>query len=253
MPYELIFDQLLATFPATGVSYNWSDPNGVSGVITRPSKVLKQYEEVVQAWQRGELLLQHPLATWHVVSGDIRPTTSSRVPSAIVPARDRSIVDTALREVGAEEQLSITYRLSGYAYRAFVLGRSGSDFTDDDLVVACQIQRLLIGLDRQLSMIDKTRLASPCAYADVGLTARELAVIELVAAGRTTRAIAHQLCCSPRTVNKHLEHAYRKLGVRDRINAVRVVSSWGQNAAEGQSTAGDPHRPRLEPNPAPAG
>ncbi len=52
------------------------------------------------------------------------------------------------------------------------------------------------------------------------LTEREQQVLELVAAGRTDAAIGHLLGCSTRTVGKHLEHAYRKLGVSSRAAAV---------------------------------
>ena len=59
------------------------------------------------------------------------------------------------------------------------------------------------------------------------LTAREMAILGLVARGGTAEAIARQLGSSPRTVHKHLEHAYRKLGVTDRATAVRVAIELG--------------------------
>lgn len=52
------------------------------------------------------------------------------------------------------------------------------------------------------------------------LTVREQEVLVLVAEGRTNQAIAHALDLSPRTVAKHLEHAYRKLEVSCRVQAV---------------------------------
>jgi DNA-binding CsgD family transcriptional regulator len=41
-----------------------------------------------------------------------------------------------------------------------------------------------------------------------------------VAAGDTNVLIAHRLGMRPRTVDKHLEHAYAKLGVGSRTAAV---------------------------------
>jgi DNA-binding NarL/FixJ family response regulator len=52
------------------------------------------------------------------------------------------------------------------------------------------------------------------------LTARELAVLELVAAGATNRRVAEQLFVSEATVKSHLLHIYGKLGVNDRAAAV---------------------------------
>ena len=52
------------------------------------------------------------------------------------------------------------------------------------------------------------------------LTEREIQILRLVADGRTNTAIAHALEVSPRTVAKHLEHTYRKLGVNSRAAAV---------------------------------
>jgi DNA-binding NarL/FixJ family response regulator len=51
-------------------------------------------------------------------------------------------------------------------------------------------------------------------------------VLALLAEGLPTQIIAHRLDCSPRTVHKHLERTYRKLGVRDRVNALRIAQQW---------------------------
>ena len=59
------------------------------------------------------------------------------------------------------------------------------------------------------------------------LTDRETTILQLVAAGRTNSAIAHELQLSPRTVAKHLEHAYRKLGVSSRAAAVSRMTIGG--------------------------
>jgi DNA-binding NarL/FixJ family response regulator len=51
------------------------------------------------------------------------------------------------------------------------------------------------------------------------LTQREMDVLEWVAHGKTNRDIGEILSTSPRTVNKHLEHIYEKLGVETRTAA----------------------------------
>jgi DNA-binding CsgD family transcriptional regulator len=55
------------------------------------------------------------------------------------------------------------------------------------------------------------------------LTDREAEVLELVAAGSTDKEIAHELGISLRTVQKHLERVYRKLGVPNRTAAVARI------------------------------
>jgi DNA-binding NarL/FixJ family response regulator len=62
-------------------------------------------------------------------------------------------------------------------------------------------------------------LTGPQPAGAARLSARERQVLALVAEGRTDRAIGHQLGVSVRTVHKHLEHAYAKLGVNDRTSA----------------------------------
>lgn len=55
------------------------------------------------------------------------------------------------------------------------------------------------------------------------LTAREGEVLYWVALGKTTPDIAEILDSSPRTVNKHLEHIYMKLGVETRTAAATLA------------------------------
>ncbi len=67
------------------------------------------------------------------------------------------------------------------------------------------------------------------------LTTRERDVLFSLTSGETDRQIARRLGVSPRTVHKHLEHVYRKLGVVTRTAAVmRLVD---------QTTDGRPVRP----------
>jgi DNA-binding NarL/FixJ family response regulator len=46
-----------------------------------------------------------------------------------------------------------------------------------------------------------------------GLTSREIDVLRLIAAGRTNQQIANDLVLSIRTVERHIETVYSKLGV----------------------------------------
>lgn len=58
---------------------------------------------------------------------------------------------------------------------------------------------------------------------ETDLTAREVEVLRVIAAGGTNRSAAKRLMVSEATVKTHLLHAYEKLGVSDRAAAVRVA------------------------------
>ena len=57
------------------------------------------------------------------------------------------------------------------------------------------------------------------------LTARERQVLEQVLLGKGNDAIALELDIAPATVAKHLEHAYRRLGVQNRTAAAALLGS----------------------------
>jgi LuxR family transcriptional regulator, regulator of acetate metabolism len=54
---------------------------------------------------------------------------------------------------------------------------------------------------------------------DLGLSAREIEILRLVAEGRPDRDIAEALVLSPRTVESHVGRILRKLDVHNRTEA----------------------------------
>ena len=63
-----------------------------------------------------------------------------------------------------------------------------------------------------------------------GLTARERQIVELMSHGSTNNEIAGALHLSPHTVKDHASAVYRKLGVRNRAEAVRRAERLGLTA-----------------------
>ena len=57
------------------------------------------------------------------------------------------------------------------------------------------------------------------ASGSCGLTAREIDVLERIAAGRTNRQIANELFISPDTVSHHLRHIFAKTSSTNRTEA----------------------------------
>lgn len=60
--------------------------------------------------------------------------------------------------------------------------------------------------------------------ATASLTPRETEVLTWIAKGKTNRDVGEILGMSPRTVNKHLEHVFEKLGVETRAAAAALAS-----------------------------
>ncbi len=91
---------------------------------------------------------------------------------------------------------------------------------------------LLLSLSRRrhelLLLLEEKPLEVAAAAASLEqfqLTPRETDVLRWVAKGKTNRDIGEILGMSPRTVNKHLEHIYVKLGVETRSAAAALVAS----------------------------
>jgi len=104
-------------------------------------------------------------------------------------------------------------------------------FTDRDVAVLLMVQPVVAALVRGRARLGTGDL----------LSGSERRVLELVAAGASNRDVAERLYVSVATVRKHLEHAYRKLGVTNRTAAVAalrepplpVLSSQGKGSRIG--------------------
>jgi NarL family two-component system response regulator LiaR len=59
------------------------------------------------------------------------------------------------------------------------------------------------------------------ALKSLGVTDREFAVLELLAAGRSNKEIARDLGVSPNTIKSHILHLFEKLEVQRRTQAIQ--------------------------------
>jgi DNA-binding NarL/FixJ family response regulator len=73
-------------------------------------------------------------------------------------------------------------------------------------------------------------VAQNYAKAWATLSAREVQVVHIVAAGKSNKEVADQLFISERTVKAHLGVAFDKLGVRDRLQLALLVAAISPNA-----------------------
>ncbi len=114
---------------------------------------------------------------------------------------------------------------------SFVLNRSGRrGFSERDRAILELVRpqmnhlyRLGVALDGAKAMPPHINQARRLAV--LSLTPREREVMDWLAAGKTNRAIAAILGAKPRTVEKHLERIYEKLGVETRTAAVLRIRS----------------------------
>jgi DNA-binding NarL/FixJ family response regulator len=75
-----------------------------------------------------------------------------------------------------------------------------------------------------LRLVKDTSGDTPSEFSsDLGLTTREGEVLSWLSKGKTNRDIAQILGLSPRTIDKHLEQIYAKLGVENRIAAATIA------------------------------
>ena len=107
-------------------------------------------------------------------------------------ARARVLVGLACRALGDEDAAALELDA---ARRAFARARAAPD----------------------LARVDA--LAGGGAERTHGLTARELEVLRLVAAGKSNREIAAALVISEHTVARHVQNIFAKLGVSSRTAA----------------------------------
>ncbi|HZE51664.1 MAG TPA: response regulator transcription factor [Bradyrhizobium sp.] len=80
-----------------------------------------------------------------------------------------------------------------------------------------------------LRLAKDSRADMPAEFSsELGLTTREGEVLSWLSKGKTNRDIAQILGLSPRTVDKHLEQIYAKLGVENRTAAAAIAAGTGR-------------------------
>jgi DNA-binding NarL/FixJ family response regulator len=159
-----------------------------------------------------------------------------------------------LRQAGSEARVLVltTFDLDEYVYAAMRAGASGfllKDVPREQLVTAVHtVARgdalLAPAITQRLIERFVTRPApAEAAPALAELSARELEVLQLVARGLSNAELAAELVVGEATVKTHVARILRKLGLRDRVQA--VVFAYESGLVE----PGDPSGRRPPPNP----
>ena len=147
------------------------------------------------------------------LSGDVAPA------DGLVEAGARAMDEAGFRWRGAATRLLGAWALTRVAPgdEAAGLARSADRwFVQVGSQGWSSVARAIL---RRLGRRAPTRIAEGSG----DLTAREIEVIRLVAAGATNREIAERLVISPPTAARHVANIFLKLGVGSRAEAVRVA------------------------------
>ena len=137
------------------------------------------------------------------------------------------------REVDAQHEAAKVRVLIGRACRA--LGDEESAMLEVDS--ARQVFARL-GAAPELARLEALDRPTPEPAAAHGLTARELQVLRLLAAGKTNHAIAADLVLADKTVDRHVSNIFTKLGVNTR--AAATAYAYENRLVQRESTAHPP-------------
>lgn len=167
---------------------------------------------------------QHPLVRFH--SGT-RGAGSHRISDSLSDAafREAPLYNDYYRRIGIDRVIAVPLYVDRGLLVSFVLNRRGRDFSDREKALLDLVREPLAALYRHALSRDRALEALP-------VTTRERQVLEWLAAGKTDREIGAILALSPRTVQKHLQHIYEKLGVETRTAA--VMRALGRSAGAGE-------------------
>lgn len=155
------------------------------------------------------------------------PAAVTRRISDLVPDADfrrTPLFNEYYRSIGLDFAIAVPVHVREHRLVSFVFNRKGRDFSDRDRDCLEAIRPHLGNLYRLSRKAEGPRAAwgvpSPEPQADARLSPREREVLDWLAGGKTDRDIAAILGISYRTVHKHLQRIYEKLGVENRTAAV---------------------------------
>jgi DNA-binding CsgD family transcriptional regulator len=228
LPEQRIAAQLHASFGLLAVAYNYREPGRIAVQrVWPPDEQFYGHRAEVDHWGVCCAPTGHPILRYYLATSDWRAIQVADVPERFAD----ETVQASWREVavpwGAPSQLALPVHVGPRSHRAFVMGRA-DPFTSGEVHLAETLQHLLRGLDRQV-MVARTRFDGGVreVATSMHLTPRELAVLGELADGLTAAAIGRKLLITERTVHKHLERLYTKLGVGDRLAAVLQAQRLG--------------------------
>lgn len=154
---------------------------------------------------------EHPLVRFHAYQG-------GRVPQRITDSvpfeqfRRTALYNDYYRRIRIDHAIALPIYVRDGLLVSFVLNRTRRDFTDRERALLEVLRPHLAKVYQRINTMGQ-------------LTAREAEVLRWVGAGKSDAQIGAILRISARTVQKHLQNVYDKLGVESRTAAAMRVRS----------------------------
>jgi DNA-binding CsgD family transcriptional regulator len=226
LPYAEIAQAVNRTFGAVGTADHRRGPDGVRQTIHHPGGP-EPADTELNGYSATRAATEHPLLRFYLATGRHPVVTIDAVPERFADAGLKAAWFDTAATWGIGHQLALCLVQGRARSRYLVLARP-EPFDPAEVAFAASLQRVLEGLWRHAGAERAWRPEpSTPRVPDVRLSARESVVLAGIGQGLTAETIARKLMISPRTVQKHAEKAYAKLGVSDRVSAVLRAQALG--------------------------
>jgi DNA-binding CsgD family transcriptional regulator len=180
--------------------------------------------EAVETFVR--LMHQNPLVA-HMTSGP-RPGAPLRFSDVVTSTELHAleIYTEFYGPLGIEHQIAFTLPQEPPCLLGVALSRRDRDFTDAEKALLGRARPFLIQGYRNALAYEQVRRdgGMTAALRDLGLTRRQAECLAQVARGSSSADAAKAMGVGVRTVDKHLQHAFAKLGVTKRSQA--AARAW---------------------------
>lgn len=207
-----VLPAIMRTVSSDSISYNECDTNRQQvRAAWEPSDLNIAPDDLVQF---GNHMHEHPVISLnrkgvYKISDFMRLDNFQRL----------GIFNEFYRKYDVNYQMSIMFTHANTVI-GFAFNRNISDFSERDRFKLRFLYPHLLQAYNNATLITKARLSSePLPLSAYNLSPREVEVLSWVAQGKTNFDVASILRISPRTVQKHLENIYIKLGVETRTAA----------------------------------
>jgi DNA-binding CsgD family transcriptional regulator len=210
--YDWIAQALQDVLECPSAAFSEVGPDGVRG-LGWPQTQLPT-DMMTDVTRRN--MERHPLIQHYLHSVDRRPLAVTDM-MGLRSWRSSAVGSDIHAVMGFHDHLAIPLTSQPGTMRAFALGREDRGFTHQEREFVERLHPSLVVLDHHAQTAQ--------ASATSTLTRRETQVLAQIATGLTRQATARRLRISIRTVDKHLESIYRKLGVNSHIQAVLIAGN----------------------------